>query len=143
MALNRVTYGEPTDPSEPTAYALAYRTNNNGDETIEPVILDLEALNLDWIDEHTSGHTIYATGDESGELEDHIETVNLETETGKIAEKSNLTARELQAYTLTKHYNAPRREAAKIMGIEANTLDTLKQRAEDEIEKARFTVEWA
>lgn len=145
MALNRVSYGEPTDPAAnpPTAYAIAYQTTPNGDERPDPVILDLTVLDSEWTDENTHAHTIYAAGDEHGELEDYMERVDLEGETEELAEKTTLTAREAQAYALTEHYHAQRIDAAKILGIEPSTLDTLKARAEEEIEKARTTIEWA
>ena len=143
MALKHIRYGEPTAPDEQTAYAIAYRTNRNGDEHLELARFDLTALEtLDWIDEHTSGHTIYAAGDDTGELEDYIDQVDFEAESEAIAEDTVLTAREAQAYTLTEHYGASRANTAKIMGIEPSTVSTLKQRAEAKIEKARATVDW-
>jgi len=137
-----VKFGEPTEPSEMKAYAIAYHdTMGREPDVPEPVTLDLHLLEQDWVDENRSGHTIYAAGDPSDELPSAVSGVDLTGMAAAAADKTVLTEREAEAHMLIHKFDAPRQSAARIMDVEPATVDTLRQRAEKKVEKAERTIE--
>ena len=137
-----VKFGEPIEPSKMKAYAIAYTDTMNRDPDVpKPVEFDLHLLEQEWVDDHRSGHTIYAAGDPSDELPSAVSEVDLTGMAAAAAEQSVLTEREAEAHMLIHKFDAPRQSAARIMDVEPATVDTLRQRAEDKVEKAERTTE--